>query len=186
MYMYMLPFIVFLTLCFISTLAADTIGNVEYQLPEEGKHWVIEKQGPSQGIPGQTILYQPEKQSLLGIEFFGAYIKKSATDTKNSEAFKNEIESAYPEDVVSFKVLSTDSQSELVEWSVGKGGIKKLHGWARIFSTPDSTTMLFYQNEKGESAENLEKIRNTWLKTLKEAKIVEPANSISLNKKDNP
>lgn len=182
MYMNLLPIFVFLTLCFVSTLVAQTIGNVEYQLPEETKNWKIEKSGPSEGIPGQTILYQPEKQSPLGIEFFGAYIKNSPTNIKNSEALKNEIAKAYPDHQVSFKVLSEDPQSEFVEWVVSKDNLQKFHGWARIFSTPEATTMLFYQNEKSPGLENLEAIQNTWLKTLKEAKIIAPAPSTT--KKD--
>lgn len=184
MYMYMLPFFVFLTLCFVSTLAAETIGNVEYQLPEEGKNWKIEQTGPKEGIPGQTILYQPENQSILGIEFFGAYIKKGSTDIKNSEVLKKEIESAFPDQQVTFKVLSTDSQSELVEWIVGKDNLQKLHGWARIFSTPETTIMLFYQNEKSAGLENLETINKTWLKTLKEAKLTTPASPVPPAPKD--
>lgn len=173
--MYMLPFFVFLTFCFVSTLAAQTIGNVEYQLPEEGKNWAIEHSGPKEGIPGQTILYQPENQSPLGIEFFGAYIKKRPTDIKNSEAFKNEIEKQYPEHKITFNVLSTDAHSELVEWVVSKDNLQKLHGWARIFSTPENTIMLFYQNEKGAGLENAERIQNSWVKTLQDAKIAAPA-----------
>lgn len=164
----MLPILVFLTLCLVSSLAAENIGNVEYQLPEEAKNWKSENTGPTEKIPGHTILYQPESQSPLGIEFFGAYIKKNVPHIKNSEALKNEIEKTYPGQQIDFKVLQTDSNSELVEWIVRKDDRERLHGWARIFSTPEATTMLFYQNEKGSIQQNVD---GTWLKTLKEAKL---------------
>lgn len=166
----MLPVIAFLTLCFVSTLAAETIGNVEYKLPEEGSGWKVEKMGPKEGIPGTTILYQPENQSPLGIEFFGAYIKNSPTDLKSSETLKEEIKTAYPDHQVTFNVLSSDPESELVEWKVVKDNVQLLHGWARIFSGGKTTTMLFYQNEKGAAFENLDNIEKTWIKTLKDAK----------------
>lgn len=175
MYM-LLPAFVFLTLCLVSSLAAEMIGNVEYQLPEEGQKWKTEKTGPSEGIPGQTILYQPENQSPFGIEFFGAYIKKSSTNLQNSENLKKEIEKTYPGQKIFFQVLSTDSHSELVEWAVSKDDHEKLHGWARIFSTPENTTMLFYQTEK---VTDVDKVRETWLKTLKEAKLSTPPASTS-------
>ncbi len=167
----LLPAFVFLTLCMVASLTAETIGNVEYQLPEEGQKWKTEKTGPSEGIPGKTILYQPENQSPFGIEFFGAYIKKSPINIKNSESLKQEIERTYPGQKVLFQVLSADAQSELVEWAVSKDNHEKLHGWARIFSTPDNTVMLFYQTEK---VTDVDKVRETWLKTLKEAKVSVP------------
>ena len=167
-----------MTCLFASPLVAETIGNVEYQLPEG---WKIANEINTEKNKSKTIIYVPEnstKENAIisyvpgnstkekAVDTFGAHVNNLPNEGLDQDALAKIL---FPGKQVTMNVLEKDSQSILFEWSVGEGD-KALHGLIRGFSNEQGTVMLFYQNEQ---ADHFATNRDIWLKALKEAKQIQ-------------
>lgn len=159
---------------FVSSLTAETIGNVEYHLPKQGQGWKVanEIQGTKK-IKSTTVVYIPENTSLeTSQESFAAHVNNFSTDLDDRDAFQKGFEKGmqlkYANSKVSINFLEKAPHSVLYEWSLNEAGHEKVHGWTRVFATPDETVMLTYQTEH---LNNINHIRSRWIQTLKNAKI---------------
>lgn len=163
-------YLVMLFLCFaISSLSAETIGNVEYQLPKQVQGWKLSKElNGSEKIPSTTRIYTPSPQSK---ESFAAHINSFTTKIVDKDSLQDGIEKGmklkYTNPKATVSLLEQSPNSALYEWSVSDSGEEKIHGWTRVFSSPKDTTMLTYQTEQ---ISQINDVRPIWLPILKEAK----------------
>ncbi|MBA3721243.1 MAG: hypothetical protein H0W88_02445 [Parachlamydiaceae bacterium] len=155
--------------CFLNQLSADTIGNIEYNLPKTEHGWKLDStKTESSGTVVKFYLPDPllENQSP---EFFGATYNKSPGGAHNKDSLIALLKEKYPNNEVHVDIIEKLPDSILYEWSVGKpsqqGGI---HGWTRIFSVAQGTITLGYITQK--SPNQIEKLRPIWIQTLKDAK----------------
>lgn len=157
---------ILIALCCLSmtTVFAEIIGYVEYQLPQVAQEWIIGNK--LQNDKGTTLIYIPKgSQKEKAKEFFGVNTN-NLTSTNNPAAIKSALVHMHPNLQVDFQVLENANNAILYEWSA-KDKEEKIHGWGRSFSTKEGTVVLGYQTE---DISNIQQARTVWLKTLKEAK----------------
>lgn len=154
--------------CFLNQLSADTIGNIEYNLPKTGHAWKLDstKEAPSGTIvkfyvPDPRVKNQPP-------EFFGATYNKGHV-SHNKESLIALLKEEFSNNDVHVDIIENSSDSILYEWSVGKPSQQgQIHGWTRIFSGPQGIITLGYMTQQ--SGNEIEKLRPVWIQTLKDAK----------------
>jgi len=155
-------------------LNAETIGNVEYHLPNQGKGWkIVNELKTTKNRISTTIIYVPEKTSKKNSEFFGVHQNTWFVDL-NAAALENSIKAQYPNQEINFLILEETPQSVLYEWSVREEeeAEEGMHGWTRIFSFTDETIILSYQTKQILS---VDKVGPLWVKILKNAKVANSA-----------
>ncbi len=169
-----------LSCCAMSSLTAETLGNIEYQLPQQGAGWKILPPPPNLKTDQPQLnfisIWVPENSLPKETkEAFVAHKMSASTNLKDQASLKDGIERGmrlkFPDPKATVTVLEETPDSVLYEFSVTSGGEEKEHGWIRIFSTPESTTMLTYQTEL---VDQISEKRDLWLPTLKDAKVINP------------
>ena len=156
----------------VGSVAAEMIGTVEYQLPEQNKSWKVDldMQGNANDPKKSTTkIYVPQNATKEDAkETFGVV----EVDLPSQEINQAAIEKMYAEQFPSLKakvtILEKDSNSVTYEWSLSKDGKEEVHGWTRIFSGADQTVLLTYQTEE---LDKLKDVGPLWSKTLKQAKM---------------
>lgn len=165
--------------CALSSLSAETLGNVEYQIPQ-GAGWKLRTLSPELNPIRSPIdfvqIWDPEGKSPKEVdEVFFVQKVPGAKQIKDQADLKDGIERGmrrkFENPVVNVTVVDTNPDSALYEFSVSSGGEEKEHGWVRLFTAPEGTTMLTYQTEL---VDQINDKRAFWLPILKEAKIVQP------------
>jgi hypothetical protein len=151
------------------SLNAEKIGNVEYTLPKDSPEWkvanTLEGKEPANGT---TIIYAPGDVTLEEAqETFGVVKVDLASGEIDKDSIKKMYEMQFPNLTAKVTVLEKDENSLTYEWTLSEGTKEVVHGWTRVFTSPDQTVLLTYQTEK---MDDVEKARPLWVKVLREAK----------------
>ena len=144
---------------------AETIGNLEYQLPEGAKDW--EMANKLHNEKGTTLIYIPKGASReTSKESFGINTNYFSSNLDDGSEIKMALKAIYPEMNIELQILEKGDNGLVYEWAAKESGQEKVHGWGRVFSTQDGSTVLSYQTE---NIPDLNKARNIWLPALKKA-----------------
>ncbi len=151
----------------------ETIGNVEYHLPQVAQDW--EMGNILQGKRSLTLIYIPKDTERLNAkESFGVVEVVEDNLTSNltsniddSASLKAGIAKMFPKMKIDLWVLENASDGILYEWSAKKNGEEKIHAWNRIISTKNGTVTLGYLTKNISDVANA---RSVWLPVLKDAK----------------
>lgn len=161
--------------CFaLTSLCAEKIGNVEYELPKQNTEWKVANtlEGDDKA-KSMTVIYVPAGTTLDDAkETFGAVKVDLGGGEIDQASIQKMYEMQFPTLKAKVTVLDKSDDSLTYEWSLSDGDKEAVHGWTRIFSTPDQTILLTYQTEK---IDEVEKAKPIWLKVLKDAKVVDAA-----------
>lgn len=147
---------------FFSSLSAEIIQNVEYQLPKAAERWVIGNQLENE--KGSTIVYTPagvERQQAK--EFFGVNANSLPSDSSHIKAT---LATVYPNMKIDFHIVEKTQDGLIYEWGAQENGVEKVHGFGRMFSSDKGTVLLEYQTEE---ISTISSARSTWLPVLHEA-----------------
>lgn len=156
-------------------LTAETIGFVEYHLPEIDQGWKMDRQElhPDANTQMTSIIYVPNKAAKdYPLEFFGATVTNRPESAHTAETLKMLLEQQFATKDVIVTILEQQKGSTLFEWSAKLSAKEIAHGWTRIFSTNQGTVMLAYINQNPDS---IASVRPVWLKVLREAKDISHA-----------
>lgn len=156
-------------LCFaiITSAFADTIGNVEFHLPESPHGWEIGNKLENE--KGTTLIYIPNDSSFKNSkEFFGVNANILSTNINDVSYLEKSLSQMFPNMLIDLWVLEINHNSILYEWAAKDHGQEKIHGLGRAFSTKEGTVGLAYHSE---NMQEIGKARAIWLPILKEAKI---------------
>lgn len=160
--------LVILFLALTSTLFAEKIGPVSYQLPSTKDKWVASEKYDDEN-QGTTIIYYPECiEKKKEKEFFGVNVNKFPTDVNDLEPLKTGLSQMMPAAQVEVWPLEKSKDDILYEWTAKVDGKEKLHGWGRGFSFKEGTVLIGYQ---ADGNVDLEYAKTTWLPVLKQAKM---------------
>lgn len=157
-----------MALCCLATtfLSAETIGFVEYQLPESG--WKVFNK--IENDQGTTIVYEENNSSSeMPKATFAVNYNKRPTSSKDFAAVEASMRKQFPNNQLDFQVLEQNEHSFLYEWSLKDQATELAHGWGRGISTDKGTVVLGYQLI---DTTDVAKARETWLPIIKNAKII--------------
>jgi hypothetical protein len=155
----------------IDSISAETIGNVEYNLPKETREWKIKRNAVNPKDNSSVVIWAPvnsDDQSAT-LESFGVYMNKIPFNTDKA-AFEKGLQGNFADQTVTVDVLDEKPGSVLYEWWVMEDTNEKYHGWTRVISNTDQTVMLMYYTDQ---IAKLSPIRRLWIPALKEAKVKE-------------
>lgn len=153
-------------LCLTAPLLAESIQNVEFQLPKSEKGWEVGNK--MENDQATTVIYKEKGNDHAQKGWFGANFSKMKSDPKDAASIENALRNQLPDKKVEFAVLSQDDNSLLYEWGVKDGEKEIMHGWGRGFSTKNGTVVLGYQTI---NVNHLDTERTHWLPVLQNAKI---------------
>ena len=154
----------FICCLMMSTAFAETIGNVEYQLPQIAKDWNISNKLE---FNGTTIIYTPKiSEGQNTREFFGVNSNKLSSNFSDINTVKAFLTKFLPAMDIHVTELEKNDNGILYEWFANDKGLEKVHGWGRILSSNEGTVILTYQTE---NISDLAKARAIWLPVLKGA-----------------
>lgn len=153
-----------------SPLIGETIGNVDYKIPESAKAWKVANE-----------MTNPKSSTVIYIPHEGAKNDQQQTFTVHSNTLPSDItddktivdgllktlEIYYPSKKVQGQIVEKDKDSILFEWSVEDQGKEVLHGWYRMFGSAEGTVLLGYQTG---DISGIEAERAIWVPALKAAK----------------
>ena len=153
-----------------NALMGETIGNVDYKIPDSAKEWKVanEMSNPK----SSTVVYIPIESVTNGQQqIFTVHsntLPSNISDDKIIvDGLLKTLEIYYPSMKVDGHIVEKDKDSLLFEWSVADQGKETLHGWYRMFGSNDGTVLLGYQTG---NINGLEAERAIWVPALKEAK----------------
>ncbi|MFN4174531.1 MAG: hypothetical protein ACK4HV_05455 [Parachlamydiaceae bacterium] len=153
-----------LILCLsVFSLFADSIGGVDYTLPNSSQYWQLKNQ--TEGGSFVTFMYV-EKGVVNPTEFFAATATPKILDVTDLASIQKSFKKLYPNMVVEVKSLESKEGDNLYEWSGTLEGEEKLHGFGRAIITEDGTVLLTYQTQ---DIANLKAHKEKWLPVLKNA-----------------
>lgn len=158
---YLILFAAFL----MGPLMAETIGNVEYDLPKEKTQW--QKVTTLEPTEEQTtFFYIPEGESLdTSQEVFGVHVNNLPSTDMDETSLKAELEKQFDRPITLVIVEKTPS-SVLYEWGVdAEEGV--LFSLNKVFFSDEKTTLLFYQTT---NAKRVDAEKGLWLESLRNAK----------------
>jgi hypothetical protein len=158
---------IFTLLCLFSTwtVYGETIGDVEYQLPEQiSQEWAISKKIESKR--GTTIVWCPKSAEVK--EFFGVHANQLATHL-DTASFKEMFSKMLPSAHVDVQILEKTDSSVLFEWTATENEQQMVYGLHRAFATAEGTVVLGYQIE---DKIDVAKAKDLWLPVLKDAHLV--------------
>lgn len=147
----------------VFSLFADTIGGVDYTLPNATQYWQLKNQ--TEDGKSVTFLYVP-KGVMNPTEFFAASSTPQIIDVADLASIQNSLKKLYPNMTVEVKTLETKEGDHLYEWSGKLQNEEKMHGWGRAFNTEDGTVLFTYQSQ---DVSNINALRDKWLPVLKNA-----------------
>ena len=148
----------------VITLFADTIGGVDYTLPNATQYWQLKNQ--TEDGNSVTFLYVP-KGIINPTEFFAASSTPQILDVSDLSSIQNSLKKLYPNITVDVKSLESKKGDHLYEWSGKMQGAETMHGWGRAINTEDGTVLFTYQSQ---DVSNVNALRDKWLPVLKNAK----------------
>lgn len=146
-------------------LMAETIGNVEYDLPKEKAQW--QKVTTLEPTEQQTTyFYIPEGESLdTSKEFFGVHVNNLPSADMDEASLKAELEKQF-EMPITLVIVEKTPTSVLYEWGMDtENGF--LFSLNKVFFSDEGTTLLFYQTT---SAKRVDAEKGLWLESLRNAK----------------
>jgi len=156
------------TVCFFcliaASLIADTIGGVDYTLPNATQYWQLKNQ--SEEASSVTFLYVP-KGVVNPTEFFAASSTPQLIDVADLSSLQNSFKKLYPNMTFDIKILESNKGDVLYEWTGKQQNVEKMHGWGRAMNTEDGTVLFTYQSQ---DVSNINALRDKWLPVLKNAK----------------
>ena len=155
-----------LSFLLLAPVFSETIGTVEYHLPQVAQEWEIGN--VLQSKRGLTLIYIPkDTQRQNAKEFFGVHENNFTSNIDDLASLKAGLTKGYPKMKIDLWILENANNSILYEWAMIENETEKFHGLGRIFSTQDGTVLLLYQTE---NISDVAKARSVWLPILKDAK----------------
>jgi hypothetical protein len=151
------------TFLFVGSLAAETIGNVEFQLPDQD--WKVKH---------TLVTYAPENTSEdTAKSFFSASLNTLSSDLSDFDSLKEGLEMGakyrFENSAVEVNILQKTSQSALYEWFISDSGQDKIFGLSRAILTPEGKVAFYYTTE---DLSDIDNVRSQWIQTLENAKII--------------
>lgn len=166
---------IFAFLIMIFPLAAETLGDLQFQLPSEASDWKkIDDLKGEQHKGSLSAIYAPDiKTEDQPVEFFGIHILDHPLEDKNVTSIDQAklekiLEQQFPESQMKVNIVEQLDHSVIYEWSVKDNGHEVLHGLTRLFLNPNQTVELGIVTEK---VKTFNQTRSVWLKALKDASI---------------
>jgi|GEM_PF-1812504 len=163
----------FLTTSLLATsLLADTIGNVEYILPDSKKHWKLAAEKKSdKTVVSTTRYYVPENRSSVALaeEGFSANLNNIPGEPKEDEnAVKARIQKMFPQTDIEVHVITKEPDAILYTWAV-PSTTKPIWGVSKHFHIENGSINLMYRTTN-QDIFNADK--NDWIEALKAAHII--------------
>lgn len=163
--------LLFSSLLFIHPLLAESIGNVEYTLPDTKQHWKLaaEKQ-PDKVVSSTTRRYVPENRGSVAIaeESFSANVNNLPEDPKEEENdIKKRVEKMFPETDVEVHMIERTPNSNLYTWSVTSNDSPlSFWGVSKHVRLENGSVNLVY---KTTNKETFDADKDIWIDALKKA-----------------
>ncbi|HXF29829.1 MAG TPA: hypothetical protein VN457_08260, partial [Chlamydiales bacterium] len=96
------------------SLAAETIGDIEYFLPAEKQNWKVAQK--LQDDKSQTIIYLPENSTKdTSPESFAVHINNLPTETINEASLEKMLQLRFPQQKINVEMLEESPSSILYE-----------------------------------------------------------------------
>ncbi|MCX6990408.1 MAG: hypothetical protein NTX49_05030 [Chlamydiae bacterium] len=149
----------------IQPLFAETIGNIQYELPKSAESWQRIKEPDADDDNSANFFYVPKESSLDDAsEFFVIHVNNIASVAIDETRLKSEIEDVL-EIEVNLTMLEQDPDSILYEWSFGDSE-SFMYSITRAFFSKSGTVLLMYQTS---DVKKMESEKSTWIDMLKNA-----------------
>ncbi|MBS0653186.1 MAG: hypothetical protein JSR39_06600 [Verrucomicrobia bacterium] len=156
-----------LSLLFFGSLAAESIDNIEFQLPAQ-QGWRVEEEIVNS--LGMAQIYLPENDPFVDtFELFSAQLFHVPFVNDKPEEFGQWMQIAFPFFALHCNLVETSEDSTTMEIFGFEDGQLELYSLFRRIRSDNGTVLLSYSTDKGLEAEEN---RNLWIQTLLNAKPV--------------
>jgi hypothetical protein len=136
-------FLSLLLLISASTAHAETIGDVEYQIPNPGTPWTQESRDKKEQY--ETVVYIPAGTTKAETkEFFGAIAADRQGGSMEQKDIEADLLKNFPDHNITVKVLEKNAKDVTYEWNVKKDDFE-LSGITKGFNTGKGIVVLSYQ-----------------------------------------
>lgn len=136
-------FLSLLLLISASTAHAETIGEVEFQVPNAGKPWTQESHDKKEQF--ETVVYIPAGTTKAETkEFFGAIAADRPGGSMEQKDIEADLLKNFPDHDITVKVLEKNPKDVTYEWNVKKDDFE-LSGLTKGFNTDKGIVVLSYQ-----------------------------------------
>lgn len=170
---------IFTIICslFLASSFAETIGKVEYKLPQIAENWEIGTKFTTEN--GNTIVYIPKGgQTETSRQFFAVNNNFFPINLDNIQVVKTLISNFFPNMQLEVKELAKSKEGATYEWTVSRENVETIHGWGRVFlGEKNEVVVLIYQTRDIADLENSKAI---WLPVIQDAKVVTPTTTAPL------
>lgn len=157
--------LVLITFLMTPMISAESIGNVEYTLPQGWKK--VNELNSCKTTQSRTLIYVPEKYTREdSLEFFSVHSNDLPSLALNQSSIEKMLQIQFPNKQVYAKILENSPDSLVYEWAVKDGNHESLKGLTRIFTPHEGVRILSYQTEQ---ASQFDTMNDTWMPILKGA-----------------
>jgi len=162
----------FAAVLFFQPVLAESIGNVDYDLPVAKKHWKMaaENKTDKPTVISTTRRYVPEDRASVAVaeEAFVVNINNLQEDPREDEAaIKERIQKMFPNTDVEIHMIEKTPDMNLYTWSVtSTTSPLSLWGVSKHFILNDGSVNLAY---KTTNKEIFDADKDSWIEALKAA-----------------
>lgn len=136
-------FLSLLLLVTASTAHAETIGEVEYQVPNPGAPWTQESHDKKEKF--ETVVYIPAGTTKAETkEFFGAIAADRQGGSMEQKDIEADLLKNFPDHDITVKLIEKNPKDVTYEWNVKKDDFE-LSGLTKGFNTDKGIVVLSYQ-----------------------------------------
>ena len=159
---------------FFQPVLAESIGNVDYNLPTTKKHWKLaaENKTDKTSIISTTRRYLPEDRASVAVaeEAFSANINNLHEDPNEDEAaIKARVQKMFPDTDVEIHMIEKTPNMNLYTWSVTSSKSPlSFWGVSKHFILDDGSVNLVY---KTTNKEIFDADKDSWIEALKAARL---------------
>lgn len=162
-----------LSLAFLCSapLFAETIGPVEFQLPQTDHGWKLDRTQKEHQIT--VMLYIPDNVTNgHPSEYFAATFTPQLGGVMGLESLTDMLKQQFQGQEVHVEIVEQIDDSIIFEWSAVKDpGQPGIYGWTRIMTTPHGTVSLGYVTHILNP--DVAALRSTWVAVLKSATVIQ-------------
>ena len=158
---------------FSQPVLAESIGNVEYNLPANKKHWKLAAEKETdKNVVSTTRRYVPEDRASVAVaeEAFIVNINNLREDPREDEAaIKERIQKMFPNTDVEVHMIEKTPEMNLYTWSVtSTSSPLSLWGVSKHFLLENGSVNLAY---KTTNKEIFDADKESWIEALKAASL---------------
>lgn len=136
-------FLSLLLLISASSAHAETIGGVDYQIPNPGTPW--QQESTEKKDHYETAVYIPAGTTRAETkEFFGAIAADRQGGSMEQKDIEADLLKNFPEHAITVKILEKNPKDVIYEWNV-KRDDSELSGITKGFNTDKGIVVLSYQ-----------------------------------------